>query len=509
MKPCVLVVDDEVRSTETINRILDDDYHVICAYSADEAEVILKEKSVQVILCDQRMPGRNGVDFLASVRELWPDILRIIISGYTDSENIINAINQAGIFHYITKPWHPEQLLMVVKNATSMYQLQQQNRHLSNELKFSENSLQNQLTGQRKKLQNQYQLDNIVRAENSPMNKVLDELKDIAQYDISVMITGESGTGKELLARAMHYNSQRAEQPFVIENCGAMHDELLSSELFGHKKGAFTGAIGDHIGLFEKADGGTIFLDEIGDISPSFQVKLLRVLQEGEIRPLGSNQTKKINVRVIAATNRDLQTEVNQKRFRADLYYRLTTVNLHVPPLRERVMDIIPISESLLANYSATFEQDSYLQKNSSHKKNLQTNPLDQQTQAYLTSYPWPGNVRELQNEIQRLLVFSHGKKIIKETLSPQLQAAYHAKHQNLSQLSTSLNTESFAQRLTLKERVELLEQALIQEALDKYQWNKSKAAAELGLSRVGLSNKLARYDIKDLCQSQENNNDC
>ncbi len=504
MKPCVLVVDDEVRSTETINRILDDDYLVICAHSADEAEVILKEKSVQVILCDQRMPGRNGVDFLASVRELWPDILRIIISGYTDSENIINAINQAGIFHYITKPWHPEQLLMVVKNAASMYQLQQQNRYLANELKFSENSLQNQLTEQRNKLQDQYQLDNIIRAENSPMNKVLDELKDIAQYDISVMITGESGTGKELLARAMHYNSQRAERPFVIENCGAMHDELLSSELFGHKKGAFTGAIGDHIGLFEKADGGTIFLDEIGDISPSFQVKLLRVLQEGEIRPLGSNQTKKINVRVIAATNRDLHIEVNQKRFRADLYYRLTTVNLHVPPLRERVMDIIPISESLLASYSSTFEQENHLQKNHPYK-----NQLDQQTQAYLKSYPWPGNVRELQNEIQRLLVFRHGKKIIKETLSPQLQASYHEKHQNLSQLSLAMDTESSSQGLTLKERVELLEQALIQEALDKYQWNKSKAAAELGLSRVGLSNKLARYDINDICQSQETNNDC
>ncbi len=253
MKPCVLVVDDEVRSTETINRILDDDYLVICAHSADEAEVILKEKSVQVILCDQRMPGRTGVEFLASVREAWPDILRIIISGYTDSENIINAINQAGIFHYITKPWHPEQLLMVMKNAASMYQLQQQNRYLANELKFSENSLQSQLSGQRKQLQHQYQLDNIIRADNSPMNKVIDQLKDIAQYDISVMITGESGTGKELLARAMHYNSQRAERPFVIENCGAMHDELLSSELFGHKKGAFTGAISDHIGLFEKS----------------------------------------------------------------------------------------------------------------------------------------------------------------------------------------------------------------------------------------------------------------
>jgi len=502
MKATVLVVDDEVRSTETINRILDDDYHVICVYNAAEAEEVLKEKSVQVILCDQRMPGLNGVDFLANVREQWPDILRIIISGYTDSENIIKAINQAGIFHYITKPWHPEQLLMVVKNAATMYSLQQQNRYLANELKFSENSLQEQLGHQRAKLQDHYHFDNIIRADDSPMNEVLSQLADIAQYDISVMITGESGTGKELLARAIHYNSPRAKQPFVIENCGAMHDELLSSELFGHKKGAFTGAISDHIGLFEKADGGTIFLDEIGDISPSFQVKLLRVLQEGEIRPLGSNQSKKINVRVIAATNRDLQNEVSQKRFRADLYYRLTTINLHVPALRDRVMDIIPISQSLLETYSSTFEQGNI-------KEDCE---LSQQTQDYLKSYPWPGNVRELQNEIQRLLVFNHGKNIIKETLSPQIQAAYHAQHQNLSQLSSDLNAilsnEISGRSLTLKERVEFLEQALIQEALDKYQGNKSKAAKELGLSRVGLSNKLARYDIRDICQPQETNND-
>ena len=481
MKARVLVVDDEVRSLETITRILDDDYDVICANGAEAAEALLKENTVQVILCDQRMPGRTGVEFLSSVRETYPDILRVIISGYTDSENIIKAINQAGIFHYITKPWHPEQLLMVVQNACKMYQLQQQNRLLANELNFSVDSLAGKVKRDVSLLRKEYQLDNIVRADNSPLNKVLEQLKDIAQYDISVMITGESGTGKELMARALHYNSHRSEKPFVIENCGAMHDELLSSELFGHKKGAFTGAISDHIGLFEKADGGTIFLDEIGDISPAFQVKLLRVLQEGEIRPLGSNQSKKINVRVVAATNRDLQAEVSQKRFRADLYYRLTTVNLHIPPLRERSMDIIPIAEMLLTKYSVAFEQI--------------VPPLDAQTKAYLTQYQWPGNVRELQNEVQRLLVFSHGKNIIKETLSPDLQDAYHGQHSNLTDLNSGL---------TLKARVELLEQALIKEALDKHQWNKSKAAEELGLSRVGLTNKLERYHIlTDL----ENNN--
>lgn len=486
MKATVLVVDDEIRSLETISRILDDDYHILCASSADEAEEVLKQHTVQVILCDQRMPGRNGIEFLSVVRESWPDILRIIISGYTDSENIIKAINQAGISHYITKPWHPEQLSMVVNNATRMYQLQQQNRLLANELKFSANSLQGRMKKQLTSLKQEYQLDNIIRSADSPMNQVIEQLKDIAQYDITVMVTGESGTGKELLARALHYNSQRADQPFVIENCGAMHDELLSSELFGHRKGAFTGAISDHVGLFEKADGGTIFLDEIGDISPAFQVKLLRALQEGEIRPLGANQSKKINVRIIGATNRDLKTEVAQGRFRADLYYRLTTVNLHIPPLRERPMDIIPIAKALLDNYSAAFEQAPGV--------------LDPQTQEYLIRYTWPGNVRELQNEIQRLLVFSQGNNIIKETLSPDLQAAYHGNYQNLTLLDS---------KLTLKQRVELLEQALLEEALDKHQWNKSKAAAELGLSRVGLTNKLDRYKIElrqESCDGHDNN---
>jgi len=473
MKATVLVVDDEVRSLETITRILDDDYLVICANNAEKADELLKEHSVQVILCDQRMPGRTGVEFLSSVRESYPDILRIIISGYTDSDNIIKAINEAGIFHYITKPWHPEQLLMIVQNATRMYQLQQQNKLLANELNFSADSLAGKLKQDVSQLKKEYQLDNIVRANNSPLNKVLDQLKDIARYDILVMITGESGTGKELLARALHYNSSRSNKPFVIENCGAMHDELLSSELFGHKKGAFTGAVTDHVGLFEKADGGTIFLDEIGDISPAFQVKLLRVLQEGEIRPLGSNQSKKINVRVIAATNRDLQKEVEQQRFRADLYYRLTTVNLHIPALRERPMDIIPLVESLLTKYSVTFDQ--------------LVPTLDEQTKSYLKQYHWPGNVRELQNEVQRLLVFSHGKNIIKETLSAELQQTYHAQHSNLTDLTSGLS---------LKERVEQLEQALLKEALDKHQGNKSKAAEELGLSRVGLTNKLERYQL-------------
>ena len=470
----VLVVDDEIRSLETITRTLDDDYRILPAASAAEALELLARERVAVILSDQRMPEKTGVEFLAEVRERWPDIPRIIISGYTDADNIIRAINDAGIYHYLTKPWHPQQLQMVVGNAARMYRLQQQNRLLANELQHSSVTFAARLDNQRQQLKELYGLDQLVRAGDSPMNQVIDQLRQVAPFELSVLINGESGTGKELLARAIHYNSNRSDAPFVTENCGAMHDELLSSELFGHKKGAFTGATSDHLGLFEKADGGTIFLDEIGDISASFQIKLLRVLQEGEIRPLGANQSKRIDVRVVAATHKDLKAEVAAGRFRADLYYRLTTMIITALPLRQRPMDIIPIANSLLGQYAPGFgKPEAFLP------------PLTRQK---MHEYPWPGNVRELQNEIQRLLVLSRGNELGPELLSDDVRQAATASH--------SACVAWHERPLALKSRVEMLEKQLITDALDHFQGNKSQTAEALGLSRVGLANKLERYDI-------------
>ncbi|MES9937081.1 MAG: sigma-54 dependent transcriptional regulator, partial [Sedimenticola sp.] len=349
--PTVLIVDDEVRSLETLTRILDEAFDVKTATNVYDAEEILQKEWVQIILCDQRMPEMTGVEFLKKVREQWPDVIRMIISGYTDSEDIITALNEAGIYQFIRKPWHPDSLMLTLQNAARLFQLQRENELLAIELKAAPGQLESGMAEKRASLRENYQCeDGIVRAPDSVMNRVCEKVRKVAPYDVSVLLAGESGTGKELVARALHYNSLRWDKPFVVENCGALPDELLESELFGYKRGAFTGAVEDRTGLFERANGGTVFLDEIGEVSPAFQVKLLRVLQEGEIRPLGSGKTRKVNVRIIAATNRDLETEVREGRFREDLYYRLATVTVSLPPLRERLNDIPILAKALLGS---------------------------------------------------------------------------------------------------------------------------------------------------------------
>ena len=412
--PTVLIVDDEVRSLESLQRILIDDFDVKSANNVEEAKRVLETEWVQIILCDQRMPDMTGVEFLQEVREQWPDVVRMIISGYTDSEDIISAVNEAGIYQYITKPWHPEQLALTLRNAAELFTLNRQNELLSIELKLSPQRLQESVAKKRETLRDTYADDDgIVRAPESSMNAVCEKVRQVAPYDISVLLAGESGTGKELAARALHYNSLRWEQPFVVENCGALPDELLESELFGYKKGAFTGAIEDRTGLFERANGGTVFLDEVGEISPAFQVKLLRVLQEGEIRPLGSGRTRRVDVRVIAATNRDLEAEVAAGRFREDLYYRLAAVTIRMPPLRERVCDIPVLAEALLAQAVANLGKS--------------VSGFTAEAIACMQQYDWPGNVRELQNEIQRMLVESVDDVLGAELLSSRVVSARRA----------------------------------------------------------------------------------
>ncbi|WP_426416033.1 sigma-54-dependent transcriptional regulator [Aestuariirhabdus sp. LZHN29] len=475
-RPRVLVVDDEQRSIETIARILDEEFDVVTATSAADGSLLLEQAPCQVILCDQRMPGQSGVDFLAQVRQQYPETLRIIISGYTDADKIIQAVNESGIYQYITKPWHPDALILTVRNAARLYRLQRENHLLAQEMKFSSGQFDEFLRRQREDLKQQFHFERILRGENSSMNRLCDQVAQLAPFDISILVQGESGTGKELLARAIHYNSGRAEQPFVVENCGAMHDELLSSELFGHRKGSFTGAVNDHVGLFEQASGGTIFLDEIGDISPAFQVKLLRVLQEQEIRPLGSTQSRKVDVRVVAATNLDLKEEVRVGRFRADLYYRLASVSLQVPPLRDREGDIELIATSLLQQASQQFGKP--------------VRGFSAEVLECFEKYHWPGNVRELQNEIQRMLVLSPQEVVGVELLAP------HIVRESTQDSAVFEDAELELGKHGLRGQVEALETKIIRQALGRHQGNKSQVADELGLSRVGLRNKMDRYGL-------------
>jgi two-component system response regulator HupR/HoxA len=468
----VLVVDDEKRSLEALRRVLGVEFEVVCASSVAEAEAVLAGDLVQVILCDQRMPGETGVEFLKRVRDQWPEPVRMIISGYTDAEDIIAGVNEAGIYQYVTKPWSPDKLIESVREAAQLYHLQKDGGAAPLEAKPSNERLRKLAREQRRAEQRMFEFSRIAHAPDSPMRAAIALGRRAAEYDISVLITGASGTGKELLARAIHHGSARGEKSFVVENCGALPDELLESELFGCKKGAFTGAYQDRIGLFEVADGGSIFLDEIGETSPSFQVKLLRVLQEGEIRPLGAQRPRRVNVRVIAATNRNLKAEVEAGRFRRDLYYRLAAFPIHLPSLSERPGDIAIIAARILVNVNQMF--------------NRRIPGFEPETLRLMERYSWPGNVRELHNEIQRMVVLCDGDT----NLSPDLLSPEIANH------ARPTATESDQTRFTLKERVEMLECAVIKESLERNGRNISHVADELGLSRVGLRSKIARYDI-------------
>jgi two-component system response regulator HupR/HoxA len=476
--PAILIVDDEVRSLEALRRTLDEDFTVFTATGAEEARAILAREFVQIVLCDQRMPGTSGVEFLRQVRAQWPEAVRIIISGYTDAEDIIAGINEAGIWQYLLKPWQPDQLLLTLRGAAELYRLQQDNQRLSLELRESPRALRQRVDGRRREARDRFDLSRLARLPESPLNAVCQLAERVAGHDLSVLVTGESGTGKELLARGIHYRSRRAEGSFVLENCGALPDQLLESELFGHKRGAFTGAYEDRIGLFQQADGGTIFLDEVGETSPAFQVKLLRALQEGEIRPLGSPRPLSVNVRVIAATNRDLEEDVRAGRFREDLYYRLAAITLHLPPLRERSMDIPLIAAGLLERLQASLGR--------------RLRGFAPETLACLAAYRWPGNVRELQNEVQRMVALAEGDWLTPDLLSPRvLHAAGGVDQERELGFLGGLDGG-------LKERMEQLEARVVKECLIRHRGNKTHAARELGLSRVGLRSKLLRYGLED-----------
>ena len=460
----VLVVDDEPRSLETLRRTLEEDFTVFTAASAEEGEAVMAREFVHIVLSDQRMPGTQGVEFLRRVRSQWPDTVRLILSGYTDAEDIIAGINHAGIWQYLLKPWHPEQLLLTLKSAADLWRLQQENQRLSLDLRDDPEQLVQRVAHRRGKLMARSGFDRLARAADSPLNAVCELAQKIAGHELSVLITGESGTGKELFARTLHEHSGRGERPFLAINCGAFNEELLANELFGHEKGAFTGAVGKS-GLLLAAHGGTLFLDEVTEMSPAMQVKLLRAIQEKEVLPLGGTRPVKVDVRFIAASNRNMKDWVADGRFRQDLFYRLNVVNLHIPPLSQRREDIPLLAQHFLDRAAPVMGKP---------VRHLAENAL-----ALLKAYDFPGNVRELENIIERGVALCQGDT---------LEAAHLP--DDLRDLSIRAFRRKDGKIVPLEEQ----ERDYILWVLEEAHGNQTLAAQMLGIDRVSLWRKLKKY---------------
>ncbi len=459
----VLVVDDEPANLQKLKRTLIEDYHVIAAGSAEEALNILRTQSVDVIITDQKMPGMSGVELLEKSIAINPDIVRIVLTGYTEVDDLIEAINSGRVYKYITKPWEPMALRITVRKALEQLGLVKENRRLAAELAKANEKLRRENQLLRSQVETFLEAGNIIYKSRA-MHDILSLLSRVVQTDSIVLIQGETGTGKELVARYIHQKGDRADQIFVAVNCGAIPKELAESEFFGHLKGAFTGATGEKKGFFEVADRGTLFLDEIGEAPLDLQVKFLRVLEDNLIQPLGSQKPREVDVRVVASTNRNLREEVEKGSFRQDLFYRLNVFSVYIPPLRARKEDIAP-----LANY--------FMERTASrlNKKNLQLPP---ETLFILENYHWPGNVRELANEVERMVILADDGGM----LSPDLVSDHVRSAKTILQSSEGL-----------KEQIGELEKRMILETLAAHHHNKSHAARALGISRQTLITKLKK----------------
>ena len=475
MNPTILIVDDEQHILNSINRTLRHDYNVILSLDGKSALQVLREQKVSAILADQRMPGLTGSEFFREAIKIQPDTTRVLLTGYADIEAVIQAINGGQIFYYIEKPWEPDDLKLIITRAVERYQLIKKNKELLHELEIVNQQLSNENLVLKRDVEQKYNFSNII-GESKAMRDVYDLMRKVIPTDTTVYISGETGTGKELIARAIHYNGPRKDNIFAAQNCAALPDTLLESALFGHKKGAFTDASSDKKGLFEVADGGTVFLDELSDTSPALQQRLLRVIQEGEFQPVGSNKTIKVNVRILSATNRDLLHLVQQGKFREDLFYRVNVFPIHIPPLRERIDDIPLLSSFFLNKYMV--------------QAGKEIDGFSDDALQYLLSNKYPGNVRELENIIQRAVILSGNE----QTLSiNHLQTEWNGKQPTIGVIT---DFQSDINSSSLPKLVEEFEKKYILHSLESNQGNISKTATDLGLSRAGLYKKLKRYNL-------------
>ena len=454
----ILIVDDEESFRHMLSVILKKEkYDVETASNGEEGLQKVADSPFDQILCDIRMPQMDGLEFLREVQKMGVNATIIMMSAYGTVDSAIEAM-KLGAYDYISKPFKPDEIILTLKKAEERERLRRENELL------------------RKEIKKEYSFENIV-SKNEKMQKIFEVIKKVAKYKSTILITGESGTGKELVARALHYNSDRSQNPFIPINCGAIPENLLESELFGHEKGAFTDAIRTKKGLFEEADDGTLFLDEIGELPLQLQVKLLRVLQDGEIRRVGDSKSIQIDVRIIAATVKDLVKEVSEGRFRDDLFYRLHVFPIHIPPLRERQEDIPLLVAHFVQKHSLSL-----------NKNVLGINP---KALAALMNYRWFGNVRELENTIERAMVLADESNIELENLPIEIR-----EFKEKVELASLVEEEC-----SIKKASKILEINLIQKALKKTRGNHTQAARLLEISHRALLYKIKEYEIveKDL----------
>jgi len=454
-KPAILLIDDEEGSRQALLLLLKGSYQVTGAASGHEARQRLAADQFDIVITDLRLPDCSGIDLLKQIKSYHPATEVVLITGHASAETAVSAMKE-GAFDYVTKPLNMEELRIILAKALEKRRLLSENIYL------------------KKQLREKYGFANIIG--NSPaMQHVFSLMQRIIKTDSTVLVMGESGTGKEIVAKAIHFNSPRQDKPFVAVHCGAIPETLLESELFGHAKGAFTGAHREKIGKFESANNGTIFLDEIGTMPLHLQIKLLRVLQEQEIERVGSNSTVKLDVRVIAATNLSLDNEVRNGRFREDLYYRLNVIPLVVPPLRERKEDIVPLTRFFLGKYC----------------KEMKRPPLTISRQALeaMEMYDWPGNVRELENAVERLVALAESDSASITDLPENIGK----QHGSMIAFNYALTEDGLDLAATVGE----IEKTIISRALARTDKVKAKAADFLKMNRTTLVEKMKRLGLE------------
>ena len=454
----ILIVDDEGQNRDYLSEILsEEDYNVSTASNGRDAIARLSQDLFHVVLTDLQMPEFDGLGVIRHLVENHINCIGILFTGYGSVKTAVDAM-KLGAFDYITKPFKADEIKVVVKKALDHLALQEENTYLKQQLKAK------------------YKFENIIGS-SEKMQKVFSLIDKVSGTDSTVLVLGESGTGKELVAKALHYNSPRAQNPFVPVNCGAIPEELLESELFGHEKGAFTGAFRTRIGRFELANGGSVFLDEISEMSPNLQVKLLRVIQEREFERVGGVKSIRTDVRIIAATNRDLEEEVAQGRFREDLYYRLNVIPLNLPPLRERRDDIPLLVKHFMGKYG--------------REKNSRITGFSRRAMNLLAHYRWPGNVRELENLVERVLVLCDGTEVDTADL-PERVAAGTPRTSEVVPLIDLPETG-----IDLSTAVSEFEKAIIMQALTRSNWVKNRAAKLLHVNRTTLVEKIKKQNLQ------------